>query len=102
MDRVAEEREQVTDDRGLLRTFVISDIRGYSTFTRERGDETAARLAVTFADLASDVVEARGGEILGLRGDEFVAVFKSPAQAVRAGLEFQSAVSSGRPSPLRR
>ena len=91
MDHVAEERDQVTDDRGLLRTFVISDIRGYSTFTRERGDETAARLAATFAYLANDVVEARGGDVLGLRGDEFLAVFDSPAQAVRAGLEFQQA-----------
>jgi hypothetical protein len=35
-------------------TFLIADIRGYSTFTRERGDETAARLAMRFADLARD------------------------------------------------
>ena len=68
----------------MIRTFLISDIRGYSTFTRERGDETAARLAKTFADLARDVVEARGGRVIGLRGDEWLAVFESPPQAVRA------------------
>ncbi len=75
----------------LVRTFLISDIRGYSTFTRERGDETAARLARRFADLARDAVEARGGRVIELRGDEALAVFDSTPQAVRAGLEFQEA-----------
>jgi class 3 adenylate cyclase/energy-coupling factor transporter ATP-binding protein EcfA2 len=75
----------------VVRTFLISDIRGYSTFTRERGDETAARLAMRFADLAVDAVEARGGTVLGLRGDEALAVFDSTPQAVRAALEFQEA-----------
>ena len=75
----------------LTRTFVIADIRGYSTFTRERGDETAARLATRFAELARDAVEARGGRVIELRGDEALAVFESAPQAVRAALEFQEA-----------
>jgi WD40 repeat protein/class 3 adenylate cyclase len=74
------------------RSFLIGDIRGYSTFTRERGDEMAARLAMRFADLARDAVEARGGTVLQLRGDEALAVFDSAPQAVRAGLEFQDAL----------
>jgi class 3 adenylate cyclase len=53
-----------------VQTFLIADIRGYSTYTQERGDEAAARLAATFASLASDVVESQGGKILELRGDE--------------------------------
>jgi class 3 adenylate cyclase/WD40 repeat protein len=75
----------------LVRAFLIADIRGYSTFTRERGDETAARLAARFADLARDSVEARGGRVIELRGDEALAVFDQTAQAVRAALEFQQA-----------
>jgi class 3 adenylate cyclase len=39
----------------------IADVRGYSTFTRERGDAAAALLAKKFADLARDAVEARSG-----------------------------------------
>jgi WD40 repeat protein/class 3 adenylate cyclase len=74
-----------------VRAFLIADIRGYSTFTRERGDEMAARLATRFADLARDAVAARGGRVIELRGDEALAVFDSTAQAVRAGLEFQEA-----------
>lgn len=84
-------REDSTPPGVLVRTFLISDIRGYSTFTRERGDEIAARLASKFADLARDAVEARGGRVIELRGDEALAVFDSTPQAVRAGLEFQEA-----------
>jgi WD40 repeat protein/class 3 adenylate cyclase len=71
-------------------TFLIADIRGYTAFTRQHGDAQAARLAKKFADLARDAVEARGGHVIELRGDEALAVFDSSAQAVRAALEFQA------------
>jgi WD40 repeat protein/class 3 adenylate cyclase len=89
MDVVPDIREG--QSRVVFRSFLIADIRGYSTFTRERGDETAARLAARFADLARDAVEARSGRVIELRGDEALAVFESTSQAVRAGLEFQEA-----------
>lgn len=73
-----------------VRTFLIADVRGYTRFTREHGDAEAARLAKRFADLARDAVEARGGRVIELRGDEALAVFPSSAQAVRAALEFQA------------
>ncbi len=91
MDVVSTTRGNSPDRAALVRTFLIADIRGYSTFTRERGDEDAARLAARFADLARDAVEARGGRVIELRGDEALAVFGQPAQAVRAALEFQEA-----------
>ncbi|HEY7281268.1 MAG TPA: PQQ-binding-like beta-propeller repeat protein [Actinomycetota bacterium] len=75
----------------VRRAFLIADIRGYSTFTRERGDATAARLATRFADLARDAVAGRSGRVIELRGDEALAVFEAADQAVRAGLEFQKA-----------
>src|SRR5262245_24201118 len=70
------------------RTFLIADVRGYTRFTRERGDVAAARLAQAFAGLARDAVEARSGRVIELRGDEALAVFASPAAAVRAATEF--------------
>jgi class 3 adenylate cyclase/WD40 repeat protein len=72
------------------RTFFIADVRGYSTFTRERGDAAAAILAQRFADLARDAVEARSGRVLELRGDEAFAVFESTPQAVRAAIDVQA------------
>jgi hypothetical protein len=77
-----------TAGQGLTeRTFLIADIRGYTRFTRERGVAAAGRLAGAFAELARDAVEARGGRVIELRGDEALAVFSSPASAVRAATE---------------
>jgi WD40 repeat protein/class 3 adenylate cyclase len=78
------------DETVAVRSFLIADVRGYTRFTREHGDVEAARLAKKFADLARDAVEARGGRVLELRGDEALAVFASSAQAARAAIEFQA------------
>ena len=48
-----------------VRTFLIADVRGYTRFTEEYGDEVAARLAGKFADVVHDGVEARGGKLRG-------------------------------------
>ena len=37
---------------GEIRTFLIADVRGYTRFTLEHGDEAAARLASRFAAIA--------------------------------------------------
>ncbi len=72
-----------------VRTFLIADVRGYTSFTRERGDEAAARLAAAFAEVAREGVESRDGEVIELRGDEALAVFGSARQALRAAVELQ-------------
>jgi class 3 adenylate cyclase len=77
--------------RSGIRTFLIADIRGYTRFTAQHGDEAASRLATRFAEVAREGVEAWGGELVELRGDEALAVFDSPRQALRAAVELQSA-----------
>src|SRR5437660_3677676 len=72
-----------------IRTFLIADVRGYTMFTQERGDEAAAKLAAKFAEVARDGVEGRGGSVIELRGDEALAVFGSPRQALRAAMDLQ-------------
>ena len=76
---------------GRIQAFLISDIRGYSTFTAQRGAAAAAHLASTFTNLSRDAIVARGGQVLGLRGDEVLAAFDSPVQAVRAAIDIQYA-----------
>jgi predicted ATPase/class 3 adenylate cyclase len=73
-----------------VHTFLIADVRGYTRFTEEQGDEAAARLAATFAQLARECVEMRDGQVLELRGDEALAVFLSARQALRAAVELQA------------
>ena len=72
-----------------LLTFLIADVRGYTSFTQSRGDEAAARLAGAFAEIAREGVEAYGGEVIELRGDEALAVFTSSDQALRAAVDLQ-------------
>jgi peptide/nickel transport system substrate-binding protein len=83
-----EQRENAAHDV-QIRTFLIADVRGYTLFTQERGDEAAAKLAGKFANIARDGVEARGGTLLELRGDEALCVFSSARQAIRAAVELQ-------------
>jgi class 3 adenylate cyclase len=73
-----------------VRTFLIADVRGYTRFTEEYGDEVAARLAAKFADVVQDGVEARGGAVVEIRGDEALAVFTSARQAIRAAIDLQA------------
>lgn len=73
-----------------LRTFLFADVRGYTRFTQERGDEAAAQLVAKFAGLMRDGVRARGGQVLELRGDEVLAVFGSARQALRAAVDLQA------------
>ncbi len=72
-----------------IRTFLIADVRGYTRFTQEHGDEEAARLAARFADIAREGVESRGGRLLELRGDEALCVFSSAREAIRAAVDLQ-------------
>jgi WD40 repeat protein/class 3 adenylate cyclase len=72
-----------------IRTFLIADVRGYTVFTQERGDEAAALLAGRFAAVAREAVGARDGTVVELRGDEALVVFDSARQAIRAAIELQ-------------
>jgi ABC-type transport system substrate-binding protein len=64
-------------------------MRGYTRFTQEHGDEAASVLAGRFADLVREAVPEFEGELLELRGDETLCVFRSARQALRAAVELQ-------------
>jgi len=76
------------------RTFLITDIRGYTRYTAEHGDEAAASLAMSFAEIVRQVVEARDGRLIELRGDEALVVFDSARQALRSTVELQQRVAA--------
>ncbi|TMK90168.1 MAG: hypothetical protein E6G43_07245 [Actinobacteria bacterium] len=76
-----------------IRTFLIADVRGYTAFTQQHGDEAAGQLAARFAEIAQEGVEACGGELVELRGDEALAVFLSARDALRAATELAEAFS---------
>jgi ABC-type oligopeptide transport system substrate-binding subunit/class 3 adenylate cyclase/tRNA A-37 threonylcarbamoyl transferase component Bud32 len=79
--------------RPQLRTFLIADVRGYTSYTAEHGDEAGAALASTFARLARDVVSRREGRLVELRGDEALVAFESARLALQAAVELQEKVA---------
>jgi class 3 adenylate cyclase/ABC-type transport system substrate-binding protein len=74
---------------GAVRTFLIADVRGFTRFTQEQGDEAASELAARFARIVSDEVPHFEGELLEVRGDEALCVFGSARQALRAAIGLQ-------------
>jgi DNA-binding NarL/FixJ family response regulator/class 3 adenylate cyclase len=81
----------MTSPSDAVRTFLVADIRGFTRFTADRGDEAAAQLAARFADVVAGVVKARSGNLVELRGDEALVVFDSARQALRSAVELQAA-----------
>ena len=75
---------------GNVRAFLIADIRGFTRFTHDRGDEEAARVAKRFGALTRETVEPFGGTLLELRGDEALVVFDSVRASMRAAIELQA------------
>jgi class 3 adenylate cyclase len=73
-----------------VRTFLIADIRGYSRYTEECGDEAAAALSKKFARIAADAGAEYGSELVEVRGDEALLVFTSARAAIRAGVDLQA------------
>src|ERR671925_335807 len=82
-------RPATGEAEAVVRTFLIADVRGYTSFTQAQGDEEAGKLASRFAELAREAVAATGGEVLELRGDEALCVFHSARQALRGAVELQ-------------
>jgi DNA-binding NarL/FixJ family response regulator/class 3 adenylate cyclase len=74
---------------GAIRTFLIADIRGYTSYTQTYGDAAAGRLAAGFAAIAREVVGSCEGELLELRGDEALSVFGSARDAISAAAALQ-------------
>jgi peptide/nickel transport system substrate-binding protein len=84
--------ESATPAPGVLSewlTFLVADIRGYTRFTHDRGDEAAAKLTAKFAQLVRDLVGVFGGTVFELRGDEALCLFGSPRQCLRAAVALQ-------------
>src|ERR671930_386549 len=80
------------EGRAHLRTFLIADVRGYTRYTQEHGDEAGAAPAAAFADLVGRTVAEHGGRLIELRGDEALVAFDSARSALRAALAVQTQV----------
>ena len=76
---------------------VFADLTGYTSLTEEAGDQAAARVALTLAQLVNEIAAQHRGEVVKMLGDGVHFHFPDPGDAVRASLEI---VESVRPRGL--
>lgn len=67
----------------------FSDLRGFSSFTAQHGDEKAFQIARQFVDLVGTSVEQHDGRLLKTYGDGVMTSFEDPSQAVRCAVSMQ-------------
>ncbi len=94
MENESRPREPEDRDGSVIRTFLIADLRGYTTLSDANGDQAAADVAERFLTIARESVDGHTGTVVEVRGDEVLAVFDSAREALRAALEIQRGVAA--------
>jgi len=67
----------------------FSDLRGFSSFTAQHGDQKAFQIARQFVDLVGTSVDQHGGRLLKTYGDGVMTSFDNPERAVRCAAAMQ-------------
>ena len=97
--------ETALDDAGVrprppraLEAAVFADLSGYTRLTEESGDEVAASVSLSLAELVSEAATRHRGEVVKLLGDGVLVHFRDPGEAIKASMEIvESAPSRGLP-----
>lgn len=102
-DQLAEAGHLAAAHAADVRTFLLADIRGYTRFTLDHGDEATALLTARFAEVTEQTVIPHGGHVLELQGDKALVMFLSSRQGLRAAVQLQTryARESSEALPLR-
>lgn len=83
----------MTQPSPQTRGFLFADLRGYSRFTEEHGDQAAGQLIRRYRDLVHEQIATFHGAEIRTEGDSFYVVFSSVSEAVRAGLAIRDAAA---------
>ncbi len=83
-------------------SILFSDIEDSTALNQQLGDGAWVRLLNSHDKLVRDQVEKYEGHIVKSQGDGFMIAFGQPAEAVRAGIQIQDALSASRDRRLRR
>lgn len=77
---------------GSTITILFSDIRGFTEFTDEYGDEAAYRMLQHHNSLVKEQIELYGGHIVKTLGDSFMVSFDAARGAVACAVGIQRAI----------
>ena len=70
----------------------FADLSGYTRLTEEAGDDEAARVSLSLAQLVNEVAGDHHGDVVKMLGDGVHFHFRDPGDAVRASLEIVDTV----------
>ncbi|MFL5981642.1 MAG: YHS domain-containing protein [Gaiellaceae bacterium] len=70
----------------------FADLSGYTRLTEEGGDDEAARVSLTLAQLVNEIAADHRGAVVKMLGDGVHFHFRDPGDAVRASLEIVETV----------
>jgi adenylate cyclase len=91
--------EMALEDAGIrqrsprgVEAAAFADLSGYTRLTEEAGDEAAARVSLTLAQLVNEIAARHQGEVVKMLGDGVLFHFREPGDAVRASLEIIDSV----------
>src|SRR5215217_6933791 len=71
----------------------FADLSGYTRLTEEAGDDVAAQVSLTLAQLVNEVAAQHRGDVVKMLGDGVHFHFRDPGDAVRASLEIVESVA---------
>ena len=81
----------MADERPLAIGF--GDLRGFTSYTAERGDHEALRVAERFASVVQAELEEHGGRLLKTYGDGVMMSFEDSPSAIQSVVDAQRALS---------
>src|SRR5713226_5528634 len=73
-------------ERGVVRTFLFSDLREFTVFVETHGDAATAKLIERYRRIVRAEIASHEGAEIKTEGDSFYVVFATPGDAVRAAL----------------
>ncbi|MBI2014930.1 MAG: adenylate/guanylate cyclase domain-containing protein [Candidatus Rokubacteria bacterium] len=74
-------------------TIFFSDIRGFTDYTEQFGDEAAYRILREHNAIVRKEIEAFGGVVVKTQGDSFMVAFKTARGAIQCAIAIQRAIT---------
>ncbi|MGH7310022.1 MAG: adenylate/guanylate cyclase domain-containing protein, partial [Candidatus Rokuibacteriota bacterium] len=84
---------------GATVTIAFSDIRGFTEYTDQHGDEAAYRVLQQHNGVVRNQVDLFGGQVVKTQGDSFMVAFPTARSAIQCAVAIQRALASAQTEP---
>jgi class 3 adenylate cyclase len=84
---------------GATVTIAFSDIRGFTEYTDQHGDEAAYRVLQQHNGVVRNQVDLFGGHVVKTQGDSFMVAFPTARSAIQCAVAIQRALASAQAEP---